>query len=117
MKRLIVVALLVLLGGLVAGPAWAYWGGDLSIDDPIDALVTIQVLPLHAEIWIDDTRIGTALEVSNRGIAVFGNRIYIVSITAPGFRPRRLALVPNVRMPQRIYVDLVSTALDSRQLR
>src|SRR3970040_861027 len=37
MKLRIVVALVVLLGGLAGGPAWAFWGGEDSIDDPIHA--------------------------------------------------------------------------------
>jgi len=119
MKLRIALALLLLLlvGGLAGSPAWAYWGGDYSIDDPIDALISIQALPLYAEIRIGDTLLGTAQEVMNRGISVFGNRIYIVTITAPGYRPRRLAVVPNIHMPQRVFVDLVSTSLDSMQLR
>ena len=107
MKRRIVPALLVLFVGLASGPAWAFWGGVDSISDRIDALVTIEVLPLNAEVRLNGARLGTALEISNQGLAVFGQRAYTVSITAPGFIPRTLTLVTNSAMPQRVFVDLV----------
>ncbi|MDO8479514.1 MAG: hypothetical protein Q7W02_25640 [Candidatus Rokubacteria bacterium] len=107
MKLRIVVALLVLLGGLAGGPAWAFWGGKDSIDDPIDALVTIEALPLYAEVRLNGALLGTALEIANRGLAVFGARAYRVDISAPGHLPRTLTLVSNSAMPQRVHVDLV----------
>jgi len=107
MKLRIVVGLLTLLVGLASGPAWAYWGGVDSLADPIDALVTFQVLPLNAEVRLNGARLGTALEISNQGLAVFGQRAYTVTITAPGFIPRTLTLVANSSMPQRVFVDLV----------
>jgi hypothetical protein len=107
MKRCIVPVLLVLLVGLTSGPAGAFWGGADSVADPIDALVTIEVLPLHAEVRLNGAMLGTALEISNRGLAVFGQQAYTVSITAPGYVPRTLTLVANSRMPQRVFVDLV----------
>jgi len=107
MKLRIVVALVVLLGGLAGGPAWAFWGGKDSIDDPIDALVTIEVLPLYAEVRINGALVGTALEIASRGMAVFGARAYTVHISAPGHLPRTLTLVSNSGMPQRVHVDLV----------
>lgn len=107
MKPRIVVALLVLLGGLAGGPAWAFWGGKDGIDDPIDALVTIEVLPLYAEVRINGALVGTALEIASRGMAVFGARAYTVHISAPGHLPRTLTLVSNSAMPQRVHVDLV----------
>ena len=107
MKLRIVVALLVLLGGLAGGPAWAFWGGTDSIDDPIDALVTIEALPLYAEVRVNGAFVGTALEVANKGLAVFGGFAYRVDISAPGHLPRRLTLVTNSAMPQRVHVDLV----------
>jgi hypothetical protein len=107
MKLRIVVALLALLGGLAGGPAWAFWGGKDSIDDPIDALVTIEALPLYAEVRLNGAFVGTAIEIANKGLAVFGARAYIVEISAPGHLPRRLTLVSNSAMPQRVHVDLV----------
>lgn len=107
MKRRIVPALLVLFVGLASGPAWGYWGGVDSVAEPIDALITIQVLPLHAEVRLNGAMLGTALEISNRGLAVFGQRLYTVSITAPGFIPRTLTVAANSAMPQRVFVDLV----------
>ena len=107
MKLRIVLALLVSFLGLTSGPVWAFWGGVESITDRIDALVTIEVLPLNAEVRLNGARLGTALEISNQGLAVFGRRAYTVSITAPGFIPRTLTLVANSAMPQRVVVDLV----------
>ena len=107
MKLRNVVALLVLLGGLAASPAWAFWGGKDSIDDPVDALVTIEVLPLYAEVRLNGAYVGTALEISNQGLAVYGATAYRVDISAPGHIPRRLTLVANSSMPQRVHVDLV----------
>jgi hypothetical protein len=107
MKLRIVVALLVLLGGLAGSPAWAFWGGKDSLDDPIDALVTIEALPLYAEVRLNGALLGTALEIANRGLAVFDGRAYRVDISAPGHLPRTLTLVSNSAMPQRIHVDLV----------
>ena len=107
MKLRIVVALVVLLGGLAGGPAWAFWGGKDSIDDPIDAIVTIEVLPLYAEVRLNGALVGTALEIASRGMAVFGARAYTVHISAPGHLPRTLTLVSNSGMPQRVHVDLV----------
>jgi hypothetical protein len=107
MMRRIVPALLGLFVGLASGPAWGYWGGVDSLADPIDALITIQVLPLNAEVRLNGARLGTALEISNRGLAVFGQRAYTVSVTAPGFIPRTLTVVANSAMPQRVFVDLV----------
>ena len=107
MKLRIVVVLVVLVGGLVGGPAWAFWGGKNSIDDPIDALVTIEVLPLYAEVRLNGALLGTALEITNKGLAVFGGRAYNVTVTAPGYIARTLTLVSNSAMPQRVHVDLV----------
>ena len=107
MKLRIVVALLVLSAGLAGGPAWAFWGGKDSIDDPIDALVTIEVLPLYAEVRLDGALLGTAVEIASKGLAVFGSRAYVVTVTAPGHITRRLTLVANSAMPQRVHVDLV----------
>jgi hypothetical protein len=107
MSLRIVVAVLVLLGGLAGSPAWAYWGGNLSLDDPIDALVTIEALPLYAEVRLNGALLGTALEIANKGLAVYGQRVYKVDISAPGHIPRTLVLVSNSAMPQRVHVDLV----------
>ena len=107
MKPRMVVALVVLLSGLAGGPAWALWGGKDSIDDPIDAIVTIEVLPLYAEVRLNGALVGTALEIASRGMAVFGARAYTVHISAPGHLPRTLTLVSNSGMPQRVHVDLV----------
>lgn len=107
MKRRIVAGLLVLLGALAGGPAWGYWGGKDSIEDKIDALITIEVLPLNAEVRLDGALLGTALQIANQGQAVYGDRSYNVTITAPGFRPRSLTVVTNSSMPQRVYVELV----------
>ena len=107
MKLRIVVALLTLSAGLAASPAWAFWGGRDSIDDPIDALVTIEALPLYSEIRLNGAFVGTAQEIANKGLAVFGSRAYIVTVTAPGHIERRLTLVTNSAMPQRVHVDLV----------
>ena len=107
MKLRIVIALLALSAGLAASPAWAFWGGRESIDDPIDALVTIEALPLYAEIRLNGALVGTAQEISNKGLAVFGSRAYVVTISAPGHIERRLTLVSNSAMPQRVHVDLV----------
>ena len=65
----------------------------------------------HAEttttIFLDGARLGTALEIANQGLAVFGQRAYTIEITAPGFIPRKLVLIANSAMPQRVFVDLV----------
>src|SRR5260370_31863764 len=107
MKLRIVVALLVLSAGLAGNPAWAYWGGPNSMDDPIDALVTIEALPLYAEVRLNGALVGSAQEIANRGLAVFGSRAYVVTVTAPGHITRRLTLIANSLMPQRVHVDLV----------
>ena len=107
MKPRIVVALVVLLSGLAGGPAWAFWGGKDSLDDPIDALVTIEVQPLYAEVRLNGALVGTALEIANHGLAVFGQRAYRVDISAPGHIPRTLVLVSNSQMPQRVHIELV----------
>jgi hypothetical protein len=107
MKLRIVVALLTLSAGLAASPAWAFWGGQDSISDPIDALVTIEAFPLYAEVRLNGAYVGTALEIASKGLAVFGSRAYIVTVTAPGHIERRLTLVANSAMPQRVHVDLV----------
>ena len=107
MKLRIVMALLILSAGLAASPASAFWGGKMSIDDPIDALVTIEALPLYAEIRLNGAYVGTALEIASKGLAVFGSRAYIVTVTAPGHIERRLTLISNSQMPQRVHVDLV----------
>lgn len=107
MKARIVVALLALVAGFAPSPAWAYWGGKDSIEDPIDALITLEVLPLYAEVRLNGAYLGTALEITNHGLAVFGQRAYVVSISAPGHIPRRLTVVTNSHMPQRVHVDLV----------
>lgn len=107
MKLRIVLASLTLCLVLAGGPAWAYWGGVDSISDRIDALITIEALPLDAEVRLNGARLGTALEISNQGLAVFGQRAYTVEITAPGYIPRKLTLISNSAMPQRVFVDLV----------
>jgi hypothetical protein len=107
MKPRIVVALVLLLSGLASGPAWAFWGGKDGLDDPIDALVTIEALPLYAEVRLNGALVGTALEIANQGLAVFGGRAYNVTVTAPGHIGRTLTLVSNSSMPQRVHVDLV----------
>jgi hypothetical protein len=107
MKLRIVMALLALSAGLAASPASAFWGGRDSLDDPIDALVTIEALPLYAEVRLNGALVGSAQEIANKGLAVFGARAYIVTITAPGHIGRRLTLVTNSVMPQRVHVDLV----------
>lgn len=107
MKLRVGLALLVLVGALWTGPAWAYWGGHNSIDDPIDALITIEAYPLNSEVRLNGALVGTALEIANKGLAVFGERAYIVTVSAPGHITRRLTLVSNSRMPQRVHVDLV----------
>ena len=107
MKPRILVVLAVLLGGLAGGPAWAFGGGKDSVDTPIDALVTIEVLPLNAEVRLNGALLGTALEITNQGLPVFGSRAYTVQISAPGHIPRTLTLVGNSAMPQRVHVDLV----------
>ena len=107
MKPRIVVALLVLVCGLVPGPAWAFWGGKDSIDDHMDALVTIEVLPLYAEVRLNGALLGSAIDIASKGLAVFGGKAYNVTVTAPGHIPRSLTLVANSSMPQRVFVDLV----------
>ena len=107
MKPRIVVALLVLLSGVAGGPAWAYWGGKEGFDDPVDALVTIEALPLYAEVRINGALVGTALEIANQGLVVFGARAYTVQVSAPGHLPRTLMLVSNSAAAQRVHVDLV----------
>ena len=107
MKLRVVVALLVLTGGLAGSPAWAFWGGKDSIDDPIDALVTIEALPLYAEVRLNGALLGTALEIANKGQVLFGGRAYNVTVTAPGHIRRTLTVVANSAMPQRVHVDLV----------
>jgi hypothetical protein len=107
MKTRIVLAVLALLLGVAGGPAWAYWGGIDSLSDRIDALITIEALPLNAEVRLNGARLGTALEIANQGLAVFGQRAYTIEITAPGFIPRKLVLISNSAMPQRVFVDLV----------
>jgi hypothetical protein len=107
MKIRIVLAVLALSLGLASGPAWAYWGGVDSLSDRIDALITIEALPLSAEVRLNGARLGTALEIANRGLAVYGQQAYTIEITAPGFIPRKLVLISNSAMPQRVFVDLV----------
>ena len=107
MKARIILALLALAAGFAPSPAWAYWGGRDSIEDPIDALITIEALPLYSEVRLNGAYIGTALEIANHGLAVFGSRAYVVTISAPGHIPRQLTLVTNSLMPQRVHVDLV----------
>jgi hypothetical protein len=107
MKLRIVPATLVALLGLLSAPAGAYWGGVDSISDKVDALITIEAFPLNAEVRLNGARLGTALEIANQGLAVYGQRAYTVTITAPGFIPRTLTVVTNSRMPQRVFVDLV----------
>lgn len=107
MKLRIVLVSLALFLGMAGGPAWAYWGGVDSLSDRIDALITIEALPLNAEVRLNGARLGTALEIANQGVAVFGQRAYTIEITAPGFIPRTLILVSNSAMPQRVFVDLV----------
>ncbi len=107
MKLRIVMALLALTAGLDASPASAFWGGKDSISDPVDALVTIEALPLYAEVRLNGALVGTAQQIANKGLAVFGARAYVVSVTAPGHIERRLTLVTNSAMPQRVHVDLV----------
>ena len=107
MKLRIVVALLVLTGGLAGSPAWAFWGGKESIDDQIDAFVTIEALPLYAEVRLNGALLGTALEIASKGQVVFGGRAYNVTVTAPGYIRRTLTVVANSSMSQRIHVNLV----------
>src|SRR5215470_2156371 len=107
MRLRIVLALLLVVVGLTGVPAWAYWGGVDSISDKIDALITIEALPLNAEVRLNGARLGTALEISNQGLAVYGQRAYTVTITAPGFISRTLTVITNSMMPQRVFVDLV----------
>jgi hypothetical protein len=107
MKLRSVVALLALSAGLAGSPAWAYWGGQDSIDDPIDALITIEALPLYSEVRLNGALLGTALEITNKGLAVFGARAYVVTVSAPGHITRRFTVVSNSLMPQRVHVDLV----------
>jgi hypothetical protein len=107
MKLRIVSAALAALLGLLSAPAGAYWGGVKSISDKVDALITIEALPLNAEVRLNGARLGTALEIANQGLAVYGQRAYTVTITAPGFIPRTLTVVTNSMMPQRVFVDLV----------
>src|SRR5262249_30181301 len=107
MKLRIALALVLVVAGLTGAPAWAYWGGGGSVSDRIDGLVTIQGLAVNAEVRLNGARVGTALEIANQGLAVFGNRAYTVTITAPGYIPRVLTLVANSAMPQRVFVDLV----------
>ena len=107
MKLRTVVAMLLLLVGPAGSPAWASWGGANSIDDRVDALVTIEVLPLYAEVRLDGALLGSALEIASRGLPVYGSRAYTVHISAPGHLPRTLTLVANSSMPQRVHVDLV----------
>ena len=102
-----IVAVLVLLAGALGSPAWAYWGGLNSVDDKVDALVTIEVLPLYAEVRLDGALVGSALDIASRGLTVYGSRAYTVHISAPGHFPRTLTLVANSAMPQRVFVDLV----------
>jgi hypothetical protein len=107
MKIRLVLALLAWLLGLAGGPAWAYWGGADSLSDRIDALITIEALPLNAEVRLNGARLGTALDIANQGLTVFGQQPSTIEITAPGFIPRKLVLVSNSAMPQRVFVDLV----------
>ncbi len=50
MRLRIVLVSLALFLGVAGGPAWAYWGGIDSLSDRIDALITIEALPLNAEV-------------------------------------------------------------------
>src|SRR5437773_8624081 len=100
MKLRIVMALFALTAGLAASPASAFWGGRDSIDDPVDALVTIEALPLYAEVRLNGALVGTAQEIANKGLDVFGSRAYVVSVNAPGQIARRLIMVTNRLMPQ-----------------
>jgi hypothetical protein len=104
--RIVPVSVLLFLA-TASAPAGAFWGGVDSLSDRVEALITIEVLPLNAEVRLNGARLGTALEIANQGLAVYGQRAYTVSITAPGFIPRTLTVVPNSAMPQRVFVDLV----------
>jgi hypothetical protein len=67
MKIRLVPALLIMILGIMSVPASAYWGGVDSLSDRIAALITIEALPLNAEVRLNGALLGTALEVSNRG--------------------------------------------------
>ena len=63
--------------------------------------------PSALHVGIERVQHGTALEIANKGLAMFGGYAYRVDISAPGHLPRRLTLVANSAMPQRVHVDLV----------
>ncbi len=62
MIRRIVLAILVVLCGLGWPPAWADYGGEWSAEEPIEAKITLEIHPLHAQVWLDGFWLGTALD-------------------------------------------------------
>ena len=69
--------------------------------------MTIDALPLYAEVRVNSALLGTALEIANHGLAVYGAREQTVHIPAPGDLPRTLTLLSNSAMPRRVHIDLV----------
>ena len=104
--RRVIVAALVMLVGLGVSPAWAYYGGDDNIEQPVEAHMVIDVHPLHAGIWIDQTWLGTARDVVNLDLVRFRG-MHVVTIAAPGFNTRKVDFDATTIGVRRLIVDLV----------
>jgi len=106
MIRRIVLAILVVLCGLGWPPAWADYGGEWSAVEPIEAKITLEIHPLHAQVWLDGFWLGTALDITNIELTMLRGR-HVVDIGAPGFRTRKVFLDATTLAARRIWVDLI----------
>ena len=68
--------------------------------------LTIDVVPLYAEVRLDGVSLGTAHELISQAVAVTPGK-HVVEIGAPGFFPSTVTVVATVDWATRVWLQLI----------
>jgi len=68
--------------------------------------LTIDVVPLYAEVRVDGVSLGTAHELISQAVAVTPGR-HVVEIGAPGFFPATVIVSATVDWATRVWLQLI----------
>ena len=106
MRRRLLALMGIILVGLCGAPAWADYGGPDSITQPFEAKITVDVYPLSADVWLDGAYLGGARELTNLEVPLLRGR-HLVTVAAPGFKPRFIIVDATTHKATRLAVDLI----------
>lgn len=70
------------------------------------ATLTLAVLPLHAEVWLDGVLLGSAHDLVARTVAMVPGD-HVVQISAPGYLPSVVNVPSTPNWASHVYLELV----------